>query len=165
MSFTADFKLIFLDDPRFLRAVEKAKRKNLERQGKNVRTIMRRDMRRRKGPAPPGSPPNAHSGEIRDKTFYFWDQAEESVVVGPIWFAGSRATDILNRGGSYTLKRARTITKPGPVGARGGRKTAGGKIRLKQGTTIKVEARPFVQPAVEKSQAQYPDIWRDSIVP
>jgi hypothetical protein len=47
MSFTAEFKLVFLDDPRFLRAVEKAKRKNLMAQGALVRTIMKRSMRKR----------------------------------------------------------------------------------------------------------------------
>jgi hypothetical protein len=87
-------------------------------------------------------------------------------VVGPVWFAGSRVTDILNRGGSYTLKRARTVVKAGPVGrGSGGRFTAGSKVRLKQGTTINVKARPFVAPAMEKAQSRYPDIWRDSIVP
>lgn len=146
MSFTAEFKLVFLDDPRFLRAVEKAKKKNLNHQGAEVRKIARRSMRKRKGPAAPGLPPNAHSGELRKLLVYSWDQQSESVVVGPAWFNGSPVPAALEHGGTTM----RTVRVKG-----------GGRKRM----PARIEPRPYINPAVDKAQARFPDIWRDSIVP
>lgn len=146
MSFTAEFKLVFLNDPRFLKAVEKAKKKNLIAQGALVRTIAKRSMRKRKGPASPGSPPNVHSGELKKLLVFSWDQQSESVVVGPAWFNGSPVPSVLEHGGTSM----RTVRVKG-----------GGRKRM----PARIEARPYIQPAVDKAQERYPDIWRDSIVP
>jgi len=108
-------------------ALDKKERRVLARAGGTARQIMRRGMRRSKKPGPVGGYPNAHSGELRDKIFFNYNQSHGSVSVGPLrlatqpkWLPSGIETvpQLLNQGGTVRRlvhKKQRTfVYKPRP---------------------------------------------------
>jgi hypothetical protein len=156
---TATFKIDFFDARPALRAAEKAKRRNLSKAGAYIRQAQRQLIRRRKRPAPAGSPPSLHTTDkIRSpKNIRFaYDWLTKSVVVGMVGLPSPGQGDPLP--GVFELG-GRRISRVKPVA--GTRRGAG---RTKK-RVIKLKARPSVIPAAQSQIKRTPDLFKDSIRP
>ncbi len=105
-------------------------------------------MRRRRGSAPPGRPPYAHEGSLRRLLFFAYDPRGDSVVVGPFGFSRSEAPNVLEFGGRTTVTRRRT--------------RAGGR-RVVEKRRVRIEARPYMGPALRKELPNIPKPWASSV--
>jgi phage gpG-like protein len=134
---------LFFDRPKVTRAVDKAKRQALSRAGAFIRTTARSSIRKRKTSAPPGRPPHSHTGLLKRFIFFGYDPATDSVVVGPVGFKRSNAPNVLEFGGTTVVER----------------RTKGTKRRRR----VRIGARPFMGPALEKERPKFPVLWRNSV--
>ena len=137
-----EIKQLFFDRRAVTTRMEPAKRKVLSRFGAFVRRTAKGSIRRRKKPAPPGSPPSSHTGLLRKFIFFGFDRDRHSVVIGPVRLdrrGRGEAPSLLEYGGQTTLVRR-------------------GKRRR---TTYR--ARPYMGPAFEKEQPKLPAMWLDSV--
>jgi hypothetical protein len=137
-----EFKQLFFDRQAVISKVDAASRKVLSKFGAFVRRSAKSSIRKRKKPAPPGSPPSSHTGLLKKFIFFGYDTDARSVVIGPTRLnqkGRGEAPPLLEYGGKATLTR------------RGKRKR----------TTYK--ARPFMGPAFKKEQPKLPAMWRDSV--
>jgi len=135
---------LFVDREKVIRAVDKAKRAVLSKAGAFIRTVARTSIRKRKGSAPPGSPPHSHVGMLRNFILFGYDRASDSVVVGPAKLnKPTEAPRVLEHGGVTTATRF-----------------ARGKLRKRR---MRVAARPFMGPALEKERPRLPKLWAGSV--
>ncbi len=140
---TMRIKDLFFDRAAVARAVDGTKRKVLSKAGAFIRTAARTSIRKRKKSAPPGSPPHSHEGSLRRLILFGYDRAADSVVVGPVGVKKSVAPKTLEHGGR-TMVRSR----------RGGRLMS---------RNVRIAARPFMAPALDRERPQLPQLWRNSI--
>lgn len=142
-------KALFFDRPKVRRAVDRAKRQALSKAGAFIRQRARTSMRRRRGPAPPGQPPHAHEGSLRRLILFGYDRASDSVVVGPLRLnKPGEAPSVLEFGGRTTVERRRT--------RKGGR-------RVVERRRIRIEARPYMGPALRNELPNIPKAWASSV--
>ncbi len=137
-----EIKQCFFDRQAVTRKVAPATRKVFSKFGAFVRRTAKGSIRKRRRPAPPGSPPSSHTGLLKQFIFFGYEPERRSVVIGPARLnqrGRGEAPSLLEHGGRTTLAR------------RGKRQRA----------TYK--ARPFMGPAFEKEQPGLPAMWRDSI--
>lgn len=141
---TLRFTAMFLDRPAVMQAVERGRLTALRRAGALVRLSSQHSMRRRRGPSPPGSPPHAHAGLLRQMIYYAYDPATRSVVVGPLRFARSDVPRVLEHGGwsHYTFRR----------GTRRWRKR------------VYVAPRPYMRSALAREGKRLAGLWADVVV-
>lgn len=137
-------KSLFFDRPKVQRAMDRAKRRSLSRAGAFIRQRARTSIRKRKRQSRPGQPPSSHTGLLRRFILFGYDRRSDSVVVGPVGFRRSRAPNVLEFGGRTTVESRR----------RGGRR---------QKRTVRIAARPYMRPALEKERSQLPAVWRNSV--
>jgi hypothetical protein len=138
-------KDMFFDRAAVVRAVDGAKRKVLSKAGAFIRTAARTSIRKRKGSAPAGKPPHSHEGSLRRLILFGYDKTADSVVVGPVGFKKSDppVPNVLEHGGDTVVFRRR-----------GGRLTS---------QKVKIAARPYMAPALERERPKLPLLWRNSI--
>lgn len=141
-------KALFFDRPKVLRAVGAARRKVLSKAGAFIRQRARTSMRPRKGSAPPGAPPNVHEGSLRRLLFFAYDPRADSVVVGPVGFRRSEAPRTLEFGGRATVARRRL------------QKDGSRTVRTRR---VRIEARPYMGPALRKERPNIPRAWANSV--
>jgi hypothetical protein len=143
-----DPKKMFFDRPAVTRAVSDAARRVLSKFGAFVRQRAKTSIRKRKKSSPAGQPPSSHVGTLRKGILFGYDASQRSVVIGPTILDGhsGEALPALEHGGTTRVVRGRR-----------------GRVRVK---TVRIEARPFMQPAFEhEKQASLPSMWRDSVKP
>jgi len=143
---TMRIKDMFFDRATVIRAVDGAKRTVLGKAGAFIRTAARTSIRKRKASAPAGKPPYSHEGSLRRLILFGYDRAAESVVVGPVGFKKSTphpAPNVLEYGGETVVLSRR-----------------GGKLTSRK---VKIAARPFMAPALERERPKLPLLWRNSI--
>jgi len=110
----------FFDRPRVLRAVGRGERRALSRFGAFVRRRDQTSQRRRRAVSRPGEPPSAHVGLVREQTYFAYDPAARSVVIGPALLrrADGRTLRLLEHGGETTIiyrgRRVRAVYRPRP---------------------------------------------------
>ncbi len=127
---------IFFNAPAVQQAVDRAKRRVLIQQGAYLRKVAQHLIHRRRGASRPGNPPHSHAGLLRDQIFYGYDRAAESVIVGPRVFKPSvDVPGVLEFGGVLAGPR-RFAHYP---------------------------ARPFMGPALERSEPKLAAFWHDSV--
>jgi len=143
-------KALFFDRPKVKRAVDRAQRRALSKAGAFIRQRARTSMRKRKGSAPPGSPPYAHEGSLRRLLFFAYDPASGSVVVGPVGFRNSTAPNTLEFGGRATVTRRR-------------RRPRNDGKRVIESRRVRIEARPYMGPALKKELPGIPRAWSNSV--
>jgi len=137
-------KQLFFDKAKVIRAVDKARRAVLSKAGAFIRTTARRSLRRRKGPAPPGKPPSSHTGLLKKFIYFGYEPASDSVVIGPAKLnKPGAAPRVLEHGGKTVVKRRRR-----------------GRIVRRQ---VKIEARPYMGPALKKELPKFPKLWAGSV--
>ena len=136
-------KSLFFDRPAVQRAIDPARRRALSKAGAFVRQRAKTSMRKRRGTSRPGQPPFAHEGSLRRMVLFGYDPRTKSVVVGPVGFRRGKAPSVLEFGG-----RAKVVRR------RGGKRT-------KQ--AVRIAARPYMRPALEKEAQNLPKVWRNSV--
>ncbi len=136
-------KQMFFDRPKVKRAVDAARRRVLSKAGAFIRQTARTSIRKRKGTSKPGQPPHSHVGLLRRFILFGYDRQSDSVVVGPVGFRASTAPRVLERGGTTTVTRRRR-----------GKRTE---------RRVRIAARPYMNPALEKELPKLPDLWRNSV--
>ena len=118
MNVTTKFHLKFFDSAAVLGAVDKARVRVLSRIGAFIWRREKSSMRRTKKSAPPGQPPRAHAGQLKDLNFFSYDASTRSVVIGPVKFGTGTAPRTLEEGGSETIqshgKRVTAYYRPHP---------------------------------------------------
>lgn len=154
----------FFDRAAVKNAVDRATRRTLSRAGSFVRRTARRSIKpagkraKRKReklgrgyPDPtiskPGDPPRLHTNANQNLRliFFAWEPTRKTVVVGPVAFKsinGISVPEVLEKGGRSYL-----------VGRRGRKKP------------IRVQARPFMGPALAKEAPQFPNLFANSVKP
>lgn len=140
-------KNLFFDRPKVRKAVDRGKRRALSRAGAFIRQRARTSIRKRKRSSRPGEPPSSHTGLLRRFILFGYDRQRDSVVVGPVGFRRSRAPNVLEFGGRAVVETGR------------GRKS--GRRRKKR--TVRIAARPYMRPALEKERSNLPAVWRNSV--
>jgi len=131
---------LFFDKKAVTSKTDRATRKVLSRFGAFVRRTARQSIRKRKKPAPPGSPPSSQIGLLKKFIFFGYEPQKRSVVIGPVQLTQKgrgEAPRLLEHGGA-------------------------GKVGKKR---VRYRPRPFMGPAFEKEQPKLPAMWRDSIKP
>lgn len=161
---------LFFDRQAVTRAVSRSERRVLSRFGAYVRTGARSSIRparrkklseltpeeqrrhrlrtrmaRREGrPQPklplahsrPGEPPRSITGLLRRFLYFAFDPSRRSVVIGPARInSGSGAPQTLEHGG----------------------------FANRRGKRVRIEARPYMGPALEREEHRLPQLWRDSV--
>lgn len=124
----------FFDAEKIVKSLSKEKRAAFSKAGAFVRQRAKTSIRKRKAASPPGQPPASHAGHLRNLIYFAWDDATESVVVGPLAFEAKRVGPsvvpaLLEEGGVS------------PTGA----------FYL---------ARPYMLPALRAEQQKFPDLFR-----
>jgi len=140
-------KSMFFDRPKVQRAVDRAKRRSLSRAGAFIRQRARTSIRKRKRQSRPGQPPSSHTGLLRRFILFGYDRQRDSVVVGPVGFKRSRAPNVLEFGGRAVVETGRTRRSR----------------RERKKRTVRIAARPYMRPALEKERSNLPAVWRNSV--
>jgi len=156
-------KDFFFDSEAVVKAMDAASRKALSKGGAFVMRGARKSIK--KAPkqlgrdasgkfvaegsrsSSPGQPPYSHTGLLRDRIFFAAVTApgRPSVVIGPERIAsGGEAPSALEFGGSSTVT----------VGRRGNRKRR----------SVRIAARPYMGPALEREAPKLPEQFRNSVV-
>ena len=146
----AKLKSVFFDKSAVTDALDPGVAKALGKTGARIRLRARGSLKYAKGPSRPGQPPHVHrsvgfvrkrkvkgksvaqaSSPFRELLLFSYDPSTKSVVIGPA-IGGPRdnAPEVLEFGGTCTVERD------------DGRRA-----------TIRVGARPTMQPALDKEQA------------
>lgn len=132
-------KDVFFDRQAVISAVDAAKRKVLSKAGAFIRQTAKTSIRKRKGTSQPGQPPFSHEGSLRKFIYFGYDRASDSVVVGPVGFKNSTAPAVLEHGGATAV------------------------VRRGKRAPVKIAARPYMWPALEKERPKLPLLWRNSV--
>ena len=138
-------KSLFFDSPKVLRAVSKAKRRELSRSGAFIRTRAKSSIRSRKGYAPPGKPPHSNVGHLKRLIYFSYDPASDSVVVGPIGWKKGEVPALLEYGGHAIRARPRY------------------RGRQPERRRVYYRARPYMGPALLAELKNIPKRWHNAI--
>ena len=136
------FKRMFFTSKAVLSATDRATRRVLSKFGAYVRRTAKSSIRKRKAISAPGKPPSSHTGLLKRFILFGYDPAKRSVVIGPLR---------LTRGGRGDAPRALEEGGTTQVVRRGRKKR------------VKIKARPFMGPAMEKEKPKLPQMWRNSV--
>jgi len=177
MSFDLKFnqaKSFFFDAPRITKATNAKGRRGLSKFGSYVRKVARNSIKRGKRTSEPGSPPVAHDGEIKKILFAFQSQSN-SVIVGPAksnqvnFNADGKPTkgtipSVLEEGGEIQVEEFFNEFAQKWYRRDQRYKRAGGQAsRKRRRRKIRIQARPFMLPAFERSKHKLPEYIRNSI--
>lgn len=152
---TFDMKKAFFDSQKIKKAVDRQTRKALSKSLAFVRRRMRSGLRRRKKVSQPGQSPSVHSKHPVATLKYIlfaYDESTKSGVVGPMKINGrslitgsSALPGLLEAGGTITIPEYTVDGNNWRTEKRGRRVTQ--KVR-KRKRTARIQARPFVAPAL-----------------
>lgn len=143
-----EFKGMFFDKQKILSAADKAAQKVLSKFGAFVRTTAKQSIRTKKGYSKPGQPPHSKTGLLKRFIFFGYDKSQASVVVGPALLSGK------NKGQAPSVLEYGGYTKPSNVI---------NYRRKRKLNRVKIEARPYMNPALNKELPKLPDMWRNSV--
>ncbi len=155
---------MYFDKKAVMDVVGKARVAVLARQGALVRKIMKNSMRKKKGPAKAGDPPNAHQGNLKKIEFAF-DPKRNDVVVGPAALGKGIVPKLQNEGGTVKVRGIvnrkgefvplRLMSRQGRQGA-----VASGKVVVQN---RELKARPFTEPALKKAKPLLAKEWKGKV--
>jgi len=164
--FKASIKLrYFFDRPEVMARLEAKERVALSGTGAFAMTTIRRSMRPggKSGlNSKPGEPPRYHTKLLRDHILFAYDEAKNSVVVGPRVLNGRKSQYIpalLQFGGKTTVDE-KVLVETRKLRGRGRKqywKSTGRRI------TARIAPRPYVGPAARTTWEPILAKWRDLI--
>lgn len=145
------FRRCFFDRQPVVSAVDRTKKRVLNRFGAYVRRTARQSIRKRKRVSRPGEPPSSRKGQLRRFLCYGYEPGRDSVVIGPAKLSRSRFSipEILEHGGVSTVR------------VRSHKDRRGRRRRTRR--QVAYAARPFMQPAFEQEQQKLPQLWKDAL--
>lgn len=151
MNLGARVRIELQESKRLLDKVAVSARKVLMQQGAYIRKTAQNSMKVSDYPSRPGRPPRRITGLLSDWIIFKWDASPASVVVGPQLLAGSlkknpTIPEILEGGGSEVA-----LVIPGK------------DYKIRQRRRVTIASRPYMEPALERSQAQLPKLWANSL--
>lgn len=148
----------FFREDMVIGAVDRAEIRAMRWQGGYVRKAAQESITRptrKSARSAPGKPPFSQTGRLKKSILFSYDKASHSVVVGPTLFSSKHGVipGTLEHGGTTSVKAMRVEFVNGKkvFVPTGGRKT------------IKVKPRPFMRPALERSQDALVSIWNKSV--
>jgi len=136
----------FAETKRALAWFDAQARKSLYMQAGYIRKAARNSMKagKRGKPSAPGQPPHAITRLLKDFLFFSWDPGTKSMVIGPAAFKSSNTPRVLEEGGTSD----RTTYRRGNQWVNG---------------TVQVKARPYMLPAMQRSQEKLSEFWSKSV--
>ena len=169
-----------INPTRLARAIERAKPSVTRRQAGLLRKTAAFSIKSRKKPSTPGQPPHSHAGTLRRLLWYDYDPSGDgAAVVGPaksnqVFFGVDgkpvRGTvpNVLEFGGEIRILEVQTSGPPGTsapwhwrrADLRSKRRLAGKPKRLRK---VKIAARPYMEPALDKSKRLLPGFWAGAV--
>lgn len=160
----AQLKGLFFDRAAVQKAVDRGMLRALSRLGAYVRRAAQTSMRRRKnGVSPPGSPPFAKAGDVRDKLFFSYDPVTKSVISGPLGYRKSVVPHLHEFGGSVNGDGRVLLLKNSPGRDATGRFVSKGVRRVVLKGRVHYPPRPFMRPALEKVLPKFASAFRGSV--
>lgn len=99
------FKQGFFDRGSVLTAMDRATRNAMVSTGAYARTVARNSMKKRKNASRPGQPPHVHVGTLKELTYFAYDHATRSMVVGPVGLGKSKVPGTLEFGDGRIAER------------------------------------------------------------
>lgn len=159
------FQKMFFSSKAVTSRVDAATRRVLSRFGAFVRRSARSSIRKRKGASKPGQPPSSHTGLLKKFIWFGYEPKMRSVVIGPAKLTSKNtdAPETLEYGGMHKLKTDMILRVGGPGRDEKGRFTLGRRKKVRKGTKLRISARPFMNPAMEKEKKKLSQIWRNSV--
>lgn len=164
--FKANIKLrYFFDRPEVIAKLQKAERIALSGTGAYAMTLVRRSMRpggKSNLISKPGDPPRWHTKLLRDNILFAYDEAKNSVVVGPRVLNGRKTRNVpaLLQFGGKTVVDEKVLVETRKLRGRGRKeiwKSTGRRI------TARIAPRPYVGPAARTTWEPILAKWRDLI--
>lgn len=137
-----DWKGLFFDSPKVIKAVDDATYRVFLRFGQYVRKVARHSIRARLGPSAPGEAPHNQTGLLKDFIFYGFDPGSRSVVIGP---ARLRHLDTYGQ-----------VTVPELL-------EHGGTVQGRDRRMHTYGRRPYMGPAFEAGHEKLPELWANSV--
>lgn len=156
-------KRFFFDREIVEKAIGRAAKKNISKAAAFVRTRAKGSLRRRKKPSKPGQPPSVHSTDSNAtlrKILFAYNADTQSAVVGPVKLNGRTSyivPQVLEKGGSPTVRQKRV----GKSWVAAGRRVRPGQPTRTR--SVRIEARPFMRPALEHEYPKFPGLWARSV--
>jgi hypothetical protein len=167
----------FFDREKVNSALTRAEKKVYSQAGAFVRRTAKGSIVKGKKASKPGKPPKSHTGILKRFLFFAYDPAQHSVVIGPaktnqIFFNGDGrpvsglVPEVLEYGGSITI-----LEYQNPRTGQWSRKDLrfrrtgmGGRATWKtRRRTVRIEARPYMGPALAVNAPKFPGLWADAI--
>lgn len=134
-------KPLFIDRRPIVSQADRFWRRAAMRVGGYMRRAARSQIRRRKRISKPGQGPTSWTGLLKQNIFFAYDPRRRTVVVGPVKLnRGSNAPKLLEYGGPATLER----------------EVEGRKVKV----SAYYRPRPFMKPAMEKTEQKLPSLLR-----
>lgn len=147
MNLGARCRIEIAESRRVLDLMSASARKALMQQGAYIRKVAKSSITTKDHPSRPGHPPRSITGLLRDFLFFKWDSSASSIVIGPALLDRGHTNptipEVLESGGTEmaTVKR--------------------GKEWKRQ--PVSIAARPYMAPALERSQAKLSEFWAKSL--
>ena len=173
----------FFDREAVQKAVERGNLRALSKAGAFIRTRARSSLRRRKKPSPAGSPPSVHSRDsfaTLKNILFGLEPQRQAVIIGPVALRGSSGNaatapvsgtvpNVMEFGGAIAVSEQQvTFHDHGQkvvqwVQANPRRRRPGKRDIPRRRRRVRVDARPFMGPALEAEAQHIPDAWSGSV--
>lgn len=186
MQITIDMKKAFFDRMAVIERMDKAKHRALSKAGGMVRKAALWNLKRRKAPSQPGSPPSIHTSKGAEGPaaglkylLYVYDDRIGSVVVGPVKFnqlnqsaidRGSQTVpQIMEFGGVVNIHEVRRVQPWRRESYKWRRRDLRRNARPGDERRVRravYKPRPFMGPALASAvkSPKFPDQFRDMII-
>lgn len=178
----ARMKEFFFDRKAIADKVGAARIKVLSKAGAFVRRTMQQSIRpgvrivkgvrKVSKPSKPGNPPKSWTGLLKNFIYFGYDPGTESVVIGPVplnqyHVVNGRLTrgavpEVLDKGGTIGIREEQLSGGLWVPPSRSRRQRAGRPQRVRQ---VKIAARPYSLPALQKNVSKFPSLWANSVRP
>jgi len=142
-SVTLDMKDLFFDRQAVKDYIGKTTARVFRWAGGYIRVTAKNSIKTEKNPfrrSHKGNPPYSRTGKLKQRILYYYDRADQDVIVGPMLFRSGDIPGVLEYGGPSTIWKKGKGMVP-----------------------IMVKERPYMRPALEKGIEKLPDFWAQAI--
>lgn len=143
----------FFDRRSVQRSLSRGARTAMSKIGGFIRTSAKRSIKKpgatkRTQRSQPGKPPRSHTGALRNKIFFVYDEQQKRVVIGPLLWRSPRS----HLAGLDYPTAAGTLEHGGRVqGPKRIKTKTPGKYLTGPTQTLRIEPRPYMRPALERA--------------
>jgi hypothetical protein len=148
-------RMLQFDARPFMRAVERANRRNLTQAADEIRDVAQGSMQRRVGLAPPGHPPYMRSRWLKRSVRSGFDRGTRTSVAGPERARGAGATE------ERLLMRSLEFGDRYALGRRAKKRR---KVGVDEKVVVTIQPKPYMAPALDKERSRLPRMWADAII-